>query len=699
MINLICAGFFMFLYMGELQKNRIAAFAAGLVFMLCTILSGSRVTHQNVYSTIIWLPLILFFVQRYIRTGKRSQLLFSSAVMAIQFFAGFPQVMLYSSIFVFLYLIIFIDKSKGRLRRNIADIFLWIGAALLLAAVQLIPLAELVLQTGRAEVTLDFFSVLSIDYRILPMILFPTLFGGNLQMPFENALKSTGIDIEIYLGVIVACFLIYALIFYLKDKKIRVFIIFIILSLLYCMAGNIPGLRVLLWKIPVLGSFRVPSRMIFIYIFFAVVIFGCILSKLQDRKEAKRLLKFSLVMFAVFILVTVIVKAVAALPMASEEMKTYYAGFSVFLPTIIFCLCLIGVLAVYCYWKFFYTRKHAFAILAVSLGVLSILDIGRFSTQVPGSFDYYESLKRKPVSAVDVIEAQEDSGQFRSIASVIPEEMYNPQGLGMMEFAHSSGMHHQFSTYNAALTFEDQKANKFLELPWAGMPGDLSMNLLSRNAEFSASSIKYIADPNRHIVKNDVMVGARDTSVPFEEVYGTLIDTEDMLIYENKNAKPVINAAEYVRDMTAYSPLDVNAASYIENAPEILQTDVGQVAVALIEWKNNSVKAAVQAQNTVFINHAQSMYPGWNAYVDGEKVENYLVNGVTQGAYVPAGEHIVEFRFEPKSLYIGAVFTVAGIILLIFIAHREKRLRDNRSRDQAICKNLPEELSEEKRKD
>ncbi len=300
---------------------------------------------------------------------------------------------------------------------------------------------------------------------------------------------------------------------------------------------------------------------------------------------------------------------------------------------------------------------------------------------------------------MDVIEAQEDSGQFRSIASVIPEEMYNPQGLGMMEFAHSSGMHHQFSTYNAALTFEDQKANKFLELPWAGMPGDLSMNLLSRNAEFSASSIKYIADPNRHIVKNDVMVGARDTSVPFEEVYGTLIDTEDMLIYENKNAKPVINAAEYVRDMTAYSPLDVNAASYIENAPEILQTDVGQVAVALIEWKNNSVKAAVQAQNTVFINHAQSMYPGWNAYVDGEKVENYLVNGVTQGAYVPAGEHIVEFRFEPKSLYIGAVFTVAGIILLIFIAHREKRLRDNRSRDQAICKNLPEELSEEKRKD
>ena len=56
---------------------------------------------------------------------------------------------------------------------------------------------------------------------------------------------------------------------------------------------------------------------------------------------------------------------------------------------------------------------------------------------------------------------------------------------------------------------------------------------------------------------------------------------------------------------------------------------------------------------------------GWNAYLDGEPIDHFRVNYVLRGAVIPAGEHKIEFRFEPKVFSSGEPIALAGSIILI----------------------------------
>jgi hypothetical protein len=48
---------------------------------------------------------------------------------------------------------------------------------------------------------------------------------------------------------------------------------------------------------------------------------------------------------------------------------------------------------------------------------------------------------------------------------------------------------------------------------------------------------------------------------------------------------------------------------------------------------------------------------GWDAYVDGKKADYLRVDYLLRGMPVPAGDHTIEFRFEPRSYKIGTMMT------------------------------------------
>lgn len=70
---------------------------------------------------------------------------------------------------------------------------------------------------------------------------------------------------------------------------------------------------------------------------------------------------------------------------------------------------------------------------------------------------------------------------------------------------------------------------------------------------------------------------------------------------------------------------------------------------------------------------------GWNAYIDGKKSPYAKVNYVLRGMMVPAGEHTIEYRFEPESHALGwtitnvTSFIMLGMLLVaIFVEIRKK---------------------------
>ncbi len=58
---------------------------------------------------------------------------------------------------------------------------------------------------------------------------------------------------------------------------------------------------------------------------------------------------------------------------------------------------------------------------------------------------------------------------------------------------------------------------------------------------------------------------------------------------------------------------------------------------------------------------------GWQAYIDGEKADHFRANYMLRAMVIPAGEHTVEFKFEPRSYYVGTKVSLASSYLLTLL--------------------------------
>ena len=67
--------------------------------------------------------------------------------------------------------------------------------------------------------------------------------------------------------------------------------------------------------------------------------------------------------------------------------------------------------------------------------------------------------------------------------------------------------------------------------------------------------------------------------------------------------------------------------------------------------------------------------PGWQAWVDGQETPIVTANIVWRGVAVPAGEHTVEFRFNPPTpmLWVSLSAIGAGLACVgVLVATRRK---------------------------
>ena len=97
--------------------------------------------------------------------------------------------------------------------------------------------------------------------------------------------------------------------------------------------------------------------------------------------------------------------------------------------------------------------------------------------------------------------------------------------------------------------------------------------------------------------------------------------------------------------------------------------------VALEQYSPDEIKWTVDTDEPRLFVASEVYYPaGWNAYLDGEKVSIHRVDYLLRGVHVPAGEHTLVMRFEPKAdrygtwisagttaLVYGGIFLMAGI--------------------------------------
>ena len=100
--------------------------------------------------------------------------------------------------------------------------------------------------------------------------------------------------------------------------------------------------------------------------------------------------------------------------------------------------------------------------------------------------------------------------------------------------------------------------------------------------------------------------------------------------------------------------------------------------ISLTKFDNDTMEYASNAQTPQFAVFSEVYYPdGWNAYIDGKKVDYVKTNYVLRGLSIPAGKHTVKFVFEPEMYkramricYIASYFILLLIVLGFFMSWR-----------------------------
>ena len=92
--------------------------------------------------------------------------------------------------------------------------------------------------------------------------------------------------------------------------------------------------------------------------------------------------------------------------------------------------------------------------------------------------------------------------------------------------------------------------------------------------------------------------------------------------------------------------------------------------ITLDEYQPNYLKYTTNASNIGFVVFSEIFYrDGWQAYMDGNKIDHIRVNYILRGMQLPAGKHKIEFKFHPESYYLGNnIGLYTSIALLIVIA-------------------------------
>src|SRR3989339_610946 len=277
-INFILCGLFSFLFFSEISlKKQTAIFSATIFsfsgFFFC------HIQHLNMLNSVIWFPLIFYFIEKFFRAGGYKNICYSGIALGMQILTGFPQFAYYTVIFSFFYFV-FNFKRQNFIKCYLAFLtFILIGIGL--SAIQWLPTVELVNFTARKSGFEQDAARWWWSYSFDDLItwLFPFKFG----LPFNNSyvkMRSIFIENSFYVGKFALIIGLSGLV--LKFKKYKFFAFMTIITLLITLSSSL-GLNNLFDKIPGFVQFRLHQRTLIFAVFSICLFFGLVINAWKNN--------------------------------------------------------------------------------------------------------------------------------------------------------------------------------------------------------------------------------------------------------------------------------------------------------------------------------------------------------------------------------------------------------------------------------
>ena len=130
----------------------------------------------------------------------------------------------------------------------------------------------------------------------------------------------------------------------------------------------------------------------------------------------------------------------------------------------------------------------------------------------------------------------------------------------------------------------------------------------------------------------------------------------------------VDDANEEIEAIHGFNPLQTAVVDKkFETLVKAVPSD-STATIELVSYEPNYLKYEVNSDKGGTIVFSEIYYPGWQSSIDGEEAPHGRANYILRAMNVPAGKHVVEFKFDPDSLHVTETIAFIALGLLALLA-------------------------------
>ena len=654
------AGAFTYLLGRDLGLGKPGSAIAAVTFMFAGFMVA-HAGHLNQVSSAAWMPLIFFLFNRALVRKKFSYAIWAGAAMGLALLAGHLQSIFYLCALL-LGLVAYRAWQYHRYDRGTAGVGFGVAALAAavaigggLAAVQLIPTYELIGFSTRSKIPFAIAQTSSLPRYQLLNLVFPKFFGTSPDNYTGGWLMWETYG---YAGIVGGALGIVALL-----RKKKGFVIFLWVALLVSLLLALgPGGYVFtaLFKAGIfLNRFHDPARILVVFGFTSALLAGFgadhVIRSYRDTESSS----YPSIQRLVAVLAGLLLVLVAALSvfLATRKGKALANsnGFKAMIFPTALILVLLGLLLI--------ARRVRMdpRVLAVLLILLVVVDLVAMNVS-------WVLIKVNPndIYADKVASTYVASrpGTFR--VETDADTMYKSLDDGSLYgLEKASG--------DDSLVLKEYDRYRELILPQVG-PG-VALGLFYEGAVNSpmldAQNDKYFMT-RQPIHPKLVLQGKLKLIALVGGIY----------VYENTAAFPrawMSDALAYSNNEQVYKLLLETRGSGLHDAVPVVLPSVAargegtrvpavKGPVRVVHQDSRSLVLATDPSSKGLLAVSEMYYPGWQAYVDGRKVETLQTDLMLRGVMLAGGQRTVEFRFQPASLTAGiAVSVVFAALLILYV--------------------------------
>ncbi|MGD8849253.1 MAG: YfhO family protein [Anaerolineales bacterium] len=653
MVHLIWAGLGMALLARHLHLPTRGQLVAGVAFSLCGYLVA-RGSFISINHTAAWLPWIILVSDRLSVSSDSattrnfiSNILVLGVLFGLQWLAGHAQTAWYTLLFSLVW-VTWRSLQKGGwadLARNAVGMLAAGALGFVLSAVQLIPTIEYLLQSQRS-IGLD--REFALTYSFWPWRLVGLLAPGLFGSPASGTYWGYGNYWEdaIYIGVfplLMAMGAITSAVWRKDERRTLSYFLLATSAVVFFLAlgKNTPVFRFLFDNVPTFDLFQAPTRWNLLFVFSLSLLSGIGITHWKTP-EGRALYWTRLGTAGAGIIG--VASYVGAIVLSDVE-ATFVPAFA----RAGLFLFASGLLTLF-------LKKRMEATVLMVVGAFLLIDM------VSAGYGLNPSINQ------EVFQGQSELSKMVEGT----ERVYMP---GDLEEQIKFEQTHRFDTYSPGV---DWRLVREVGLPNTTMlDGIRSANnfdpFTTARFENWMSQINSL-EPERQVqflkLAGVRWQAGRDATGFLDVIYKDLGETTRARLLPR--AIPVQSQYEALTKLTS-TPFEATYEILIEAEDNALP--VGSIGDArIIDQSNpNQVHVVSSSQDGGWLLLSESWYPGWRVFIDGEQTDLYRADYLFMGAWVPAGQHRVEFSYRPTYIIPVALMTALGWLGVVLAAVRLRK--------------------------